>query len=247
MKKRYRILTNIFWIVLFLSSVNYVFQVIPNFQEILEADEIFWSRSNTPEKIQRIGYYFGYLFPISILIFWLLKEFYNPERILSRKGYKSEIANLKKLVKANSISRKEFEEKIDLIISKDEDIRNSEVESLAKQKINKNIDSELASLLELKNTGVLDETEYENKKTILELERKGNKFDLSTLKKLTRKYDFEQHDLKELESDEFIPAISDRDNDELLNILKKSEGYKISAVYQALKELEKRNTTANKA
>lgn len=244
MQKRYKIWTNIFFLIVGLSILNYIFRVIPNFKEILSSDEQFWDIASTGEKIQKIGYYFGYLFPWSIFIFWLIKSYFKPENVLKRKGYKQELKNLNQLLKSNSISREEYDNKLEKIETQNLEQKAENEEKFKTAKSEQKLEKEYKTLLELKDKGILTQEEFEYKEAVIELEKNGNKFNNELIEKLVNKYDFEHQNKEEYLSEVFNPKMQDRTTDELISVLK-SNGYKPSAKYQAYVEIKTRNTTAN--
>ena len=244
MQRRYKIWTNIFLLVVGLSILNYIFRVIPTFKEILNSDEQFWNIASTGKKIQRIGYYLGYLFPVSIFIFWIVKNYFKPENVLKRKGYKQELKNLSLLLKSNSISQEEYNKKLEKIEAQNIEKKAENKDKIKTAKSEQKLEQEYKSLLELKEKGILTKEEFEYKEAIIELERNGNKFNNELIEKLVNKYEFDHQNKEEYLTEKFTPRMQDRATDELIAVLK-SDGYKPSAKYQAYIEIKKRNTTAN--
>lgn len=227
MRRKHKIWSTVFVIVCGLTALSFTFQVLPNFEEILNAGVAYYA-----------GYIVGWLFPV--FIFWIIKMFFKPENVLKRKGFGKEVNSLKQLLKSNSISRQEYNEKLDSIEKKNNQLNIEKTEGDNAQININNINNELKAITELKESGVLEEDEFEYKKAMLELKKSQGDFEFENIRKIIKKYDFESLDKAEFLTKEFNPKMSERSTADLLKLLT-NEGYEKAAVYQAYEELKQRN------
>jgi len=162
---------------------------------------------------------------------------------LSECGLEKEANDLFEAYELNLITKREYEKKIDKLLidskTKDEQLENKDYRQIEIDRLNKSLEK----LVGLKNKGLINNEEFEEKK----LKLFPKTIDIIELEDLVKSYDFDKIDTSIYEKEILNPKIELLDYKKLMTILNENKDYRVDVVFQAYKELKKRlkNTTNN--
>mgnify|MGYP007006687617 CR=1 FL=1 len=162
---------------------------------------------------------------------------------MSECGLEKEANDLFEAYELNLITKREYEKKIDKLLidskTKDEQLENKDYRQIEIDRLNKSLEK----LVGLKNKGLINNEEFEEKK----LKLFPKTIDIIELEDLVKSYDFDKIDTSIYEKEILNPKIELLDYKKLMTILNENKDYRVDVVFQAYKELKKRlkNTTNN--
>jgi hypothetical protein len=163
----------------------------------------------------------------------------STEEKLMKLGYEKEVKKLRNVFEEGVLSRYEFEEKLNGLYQKHQQNKAIEVNENLNSETKANTEKLLRDLTELKKEGLINEFEYNLKVAGIN----SNEVELpdqEAIDKIVSQIAFEANHEKYL-SMEFTPTIQNRSNRELVEMIVNWHKYDKSALFQAIKEIEKRN------